>query len=78
ILVSDTGGLIPVLESFYAALSLSFSKGSVADINASVPQVVDALSTEVRRRYGATEASLDEDLLSRAQLMRGAWRASPR
>lgn len=76
ILVSDTTILIPVLESFYAALGIPFRAQSVGDMDASVAQTADMLSEEVRRRYTATEIQPDENILSRARLMRGAWKAS--
>ena len=78
ILVSNTAGLIPVLQHFYKALGLPFRPEGVADLDVSTAQVVDALSREVGRKYGAKETGLDEDLLSRARLTRGTWRASPR
>lgn len=74
ILVSNTADLIPVLEGFYAALGLPFRPESVADTEASVPQVVETLSAEVRRRYGAMETELDEGLWAKARSQRGAWR----
>ena len=77
ILVSNTAGLIPVLQRFYETLGLPFRPESIADLDASTAQVVDALSKEVGRRYDAKETRLDKDLLSRARLMRGTWRASP-
>lgn len=75
ILVSNTADLIPVLQDFYKALDLPFRPESLADIKASVPQMVDALSTEVIRRYGATEAPIDENTLARARSLRGARQA---
>lgn len=74
ILVSNTADLAPVLQRFYAALGLPFRNESIADIEASVPQVVDALSEEVRRSYDAAEATLDENTLVKARSLRGAWR----
>ncbi len=76
ILVSDTVALIPLIESFYAALGIPFRAQSVGDMDASVVQTADMLSEEVRRRYTATEIQPDENTLSRARLMRGAWKAS--
>lgn len=73
ILVSDTGDLVPVIEDFYKAIGLPFRPDSVADIGATVPQTLDALSNELYCRYGATKAALDEDMLARARSLRGTW-----
>lgn len=78
ILVSDTAALIPILENFHKALRIPFRPESIADINASVPQVMQALSEEVRRRYDSATGTIDDSTLERAQAMRGAWRASSR
>jgi lipoate-protein ligase A len=78
ILVSDTAALIPLIERFYEALGLPFQPESIADLDASVAQIADMLSEEVHRRYTATEIQPDENILSRARLMRGAWKASSR
>ncbi len=75
ILVSDTQGLVRVLERFYEALGLPFRPGSLGDLDATVPQVVEALSEEVRVRYGAREGRLEEGTLDRARSQRGGWRA---
>ena len=74
ILVSDTAALIPVLENFHKALGLPFRPESLGDIDASVPQVAQALSEEVQRRHDSTNALLDDEMLQRAQKMRGSWR----
>ncbi|CAN5722650.1 hypothetical protein BH24ACT22_BH24ACT22_05020 [soil metagenome] len=74
ILVSDTEGLIPVLESLHGSLDLPFRRDSVADMNASVPQVIEALTQEVRTRYNSVNTSVDRETLERAQAMRGSWR----
>lgn len=76
ILVSDTRGLVRVLERFHEALGLPFRAGSLGDIDTTVSQVVEALSEEVRVRYGATEGRLDESTLGRARSQRGEWRVS--
>jgi octanoyl-[GcvH]:protein N-octanoyltransferase len=75
ILVSDTQGLVRVLERFYEALGLPFRAGSLGDIDATVSQVIETLSEEVRTRYNGTEGLLDESTLDRAR-QRGEWRAS--
>ena len=79
ILVSETAGLVPVLERFHRALDLPFRPGSVADINVSVPQVIEALSREVRKRYDPLPetpptGTPDNVMLERAQALRGSWR----
>ena len=74
ILVSNTADLVPVLERFHAALSLPFRPSSLGDLDASVPQVVEALSEEVRKRYDSQSVPLNERLLRRARAMRGSWR----
>lgn len=75
ILVSDTQGLIRVLERFYEALGLPFRAESLGDIDATVSQVIWALSEEVRARCGATEGRLDESTVERARFQRGEWQA---
>ncbi|MBA2693456.1 MAG: lipoate--protein ligase family protein [Rubrobacter sp.] len=75
ILVRDTDTLVPILEKFYGSLDLLFRPSSVGDLPASVPEVAEALSAEVRERYGGSEGSLSEAAFERAQEMRGEWRA---
>lgn len=75
ILVSDTEGLVRVLERFYEALGLPFRAESLGDIDATVSRVIWALSEEVRARYGATEWRLGESTVDRARSQRGEWRA---
>jgi octanoyl-[GcvH]:protein N-octanoyltransferase len=77
ILVSNTAGLIPVLDRFYGALGLPFRPGSIEDLPASVPEVIEALSAEVRERYGGEKKRLGEDTLEKARSLRGEWRAVP-
>ncbi len=76
VLISDTAGLVPVLESFHESLGLPFRPESVADIDASVPRVIQALSEEVQRRYDSVYGILDAKTLERARAMRGSWRIS--
>lgn len=79
ILVSDTRSLIPVLERFHGALGLPFRPESIGDIEATVPQVVEALSEEVRARYGATYGRLGDNTWQRARRRgEGEWRVSIR
>ncbi len=75
ILVSDTAGLIPVLERFYGALGLPFRPESIEDLPASVPEVIEALSAEVRERYGGERERPAVATLERARSLRGGWRA---
>jgi len=77
ILVSETRELVPVLQRFYGALELPFRPGSLADLPADVPQVMDALSVEVRERYGGEERQLGESLLGKARSSGGEWRVVP-
>lgn len=74
ILVSNTADLVPILRDFHDALGLPFRPESVADVDASVSQVIGALAEEASRRYGAASAPLGEALVSRARSLRGAWR----
>lgn len=77
ILVSETGALIPVLQRFHTTLGLPFRPESIADLDTSVPQVVEALAAETRKKYGAEEVEFDDSVRSRARAMRGVWRAFP-
>jgi octanoyl-[GcvH]:protein N-octanoyltransferase len=77
ILVSETGELVPVLERFYGAIGLPFRPESVGDLPADVPQVMDALSAEVRERYGGEERPLGKSLLEKARSLGGEWRVVP-
>jgi octanoyl-[GcvH]:protein N-octanoyltransferase len=77
ILVSETGELVPVLERFYDAIGLPFRPESVGDLPADVPQVMDALSAEVRERYGGEERPLGKSLLEKARSLGGEWRVVP-
>lgn len=76
ILISDTQGLVRVLERFYEALGLPFRPASLGDLEATVPQVIEALCEEVRLRYGAEKGRLKETTLDRARSQRGEWRAA--
>ena len=75
ILVTQTGELVPVLQRFYGALSLPFRPGSVGDLPATVPQVIEALSAEIRERYGDEVGRPEERLLEKAHATRGRWLA---
>ncbi len=74
VLVSQTAELVPILKGFYGALGLSFRPESVGDLPVAVPRVIEALSEEARLRYGAVEAQLGQDLLSKARSRREEWR----
>ena len=73
ILASNTQGLVRVLERFHGALGLSFRTGSIGDTGATVTQVVDALSEEVRTRYGAKEGRIGTNTWERARSQKGEW-----
>ena len=66
-----------MLQRFYGALELPFRPGSLGDLPADVPQVMDALSVEVRERYGGEERPLGESLLGKARSLGGEWRVVP-
>ena len=76
ILVSKTAELVPVLERFYGALHLPFRPGSVGDVRAGVPEVIEALRAEVRERHGLEKTRSAEDLLPKARSRRVEWRVS--
>ncbi len=78
VLVTETGPVRGALARFYGALGLPFRPGCVADLPAGVPEVVSALSEEVRARYGAArEGEIREETLSRARADRERWRYIP-
>jgi octanoyl-[GcvH]:protein N-octanoyltransferase len=77
VLVSETGELVRLLQRFYDALDLPFRSESVGDLPADVPRVIDALSAEVRERYGGEEGSLDKSLLEKARSLGDEWRIAP-
>ena len=76
ILVSETDEVREVLGRFYGALGLPFRPGSVGDLGASVPRVVEALSHEVDERYGAVEERIGAGTLDRARSLREEWRVN--
>lgn len=77
ILVSETVEIRCVLEQFLGALGLPFRPESVEDLPAGVPEMIEALTDEVRERYGGEEAKLRKDTLLRARSLRGEWRYLP-
>ena len=77
VLVSETAGLIPVLERFYGSLGLPFRRESVRDLPVGVPWVIEALVAEVRDRYGGEIMPVGGGTLEKARSLRGEWRISP-
>jgi len=77
ILAQRTTQLVPVLEAFHDALELPFRPGSVADIPAGVPEVMEVLEAEVRDRYGAERGRIGANTFDRARALRESWRAPP-
>jgi hypothetical protein len=77
ILVSETDEIRAVLERFYGALGLPFRSGSVGGLPVDVQRVVEALSEEVRERYGAVEGRVGPEMLERARSLREGWRTVP-
>ncbi len=77
ILVTDTAEIQHLLQQFLGALGLPFRPGSVADLPASVPEVIEALKTEVRERYLGEDRPLEARVIARYKDLRGRWRASP-
>ena len=77
VLVEDTGPIREALARFYGGLGLPFRPSCVADLPAGLPDVVDALSEEVRRRYGGRAGSLGAGTLGRARERREGWRFIP-
>lgn len=75
ILVQETAEVANVLEGFYGALGLPFRAGSVADMPASVPRIIEALAAETRERYEASEGRICRATLERARTLRGTWKA---
>ena len=74
ILVQNTLPLRRVLTGFLGALNLPFRAESVADLPATVEQMVEALSAEVTARYSATAGQLEETTMAHAREQRGRWR----
>jgi hypothetical protein len=77
ILVSETVEVREMLGLFYGALGLPFRPGSVGDLGASVPRVVEALIEEVGGRYGAVEGRIGAETLDRARSLRKEWQVNP-
>lgn len=77
VLVSETAELAVVLERFYGALGLPFRPQSVGDVPAGLAKVIEALSEEVRERYGGGRKSPEDRLVQRARSLRGEWLVGP-
>ena len=77
VLVSETDEIRAVLERFYGLLGLPFRPESVGDLPANVPQMMQALSEEVRGRYEVEEGRIGERTMDRARALREEWRVIP-
>ena len=77
ILVEDTGPVREALARFYGGLGLPFRPSCVADLPAGLPDVVAALSGEVRGRYGGLVGGIDAGTLEKARALRERWRFIP-
>ena len=77
VLVSQTNELEAVLDRVYGLLGLPFRPESVADLPADIPQVIQALSEEVRERYEASEGRIARATMDRARSLRGEWHVIP-
>jgi octanoyl-[GcvH]:protein N-octanoyltransferase len=76
VLVSETDEIRAVLERFYGLLGLPFRPESVGDLPAYIPQMMQALSEEVRGRYQTKEGRVGKRTMDRARALRGEWRVS--
>jgi octanoyl-[GcvH]:protein N-octanoyltransferase len=76
ILVSETEELIPILERFYGLLGRPFRRGSIGDLPARMPRVIEALVAEVRDRYGGEDKPVGKDMLEKVRSLRSEWRVS--
>jgi lipoate-protein ligase A len=74
VLVSKTDEVRDVLERIYGLLGLPFRTESVGDLPAEIPQVIQALSVEVRGRYRTEGGRIEERTMARARSLRGEWR----
>ena len=74
VLVEKTAAVARVLEKLYGDLNLPFRPEGVGDLPATVPQVVEALKSEIKDRFEAEETAVGQDALDRAREMRGRWR----
>jgi len=77
VLVEDTGPVREALACFYGGLGLPFRPSCVADLPARLPDVVAALSEEVRGRYGGRAGSIGSGTMVKARALREGWRFIP-
>ncbi len=77
VLVSETDEIRAVLERVYGLLELPFRPESIEDLPADIPQVIQALSEEVRERYEAGEGRIAKATMDRAWSLRAEWRVIP-
>ena len=77
VLVEDTDPVREALARFYGGVGLPFRPSCVADLPAGLPDVVAALSEEVRWRYGGQARGIGADTLERARTLRERWRFIP-
>lgn len=77
VLAEDTGPVREALGRFYGGLGLPFRPSCVADLPAGLPDVVAALSEEVRGRYGGRAGSIGAGTLGKARALREGWRFIP-
>ena len=77
VLVEETGAVREALARFYGGLGLPFRPSCVADLPARLPDVVAALSEEVRGRYGGRAGEIGAGTLARARDRRERWRYIP-
>ena len=77
VLVEDTGPVREALARFYGGLGLPFRPSCVADLPARLPDVVAALSEEVRGRHGGRAGSIGAGTLEKVRALREGWRFIP-
>lgn len=77
VLVEETEPVREALARFYGGLGLPFRPSCVADLPARLPDVVAALSEEVRGRHGGRAGSIGPGTLGRARALRERWRFIP-
>ncbi len=77
VLVEDTGPVREALARFYGGLGLPLRPSCVADLPAGLPDVVAALSEEVRGRHGGRAGTIGAGTLEKARALRERWRFIP-
>ncbi|MDQ3639865.1 MAG: hypothetical protein M3426_18090 [Actinomycetota bacterium] len=78
VLVEDTGPVREALARFYGGLGLPFRPSCVADLPTGLPDVVAALSEEVRGRHGGRAGTIGAGTLEKARGLRERWRFIPK